>query len=118
MQKRAIKDSVYEQLARVGKAVASPKRVELLDLLTQGERTVESLAVETGLSVANTSQHLQVLRAAQLVEARKDGLFVYYRAAVPVGAFLRELRFLAEAQLADLALLVARFQEEQGGVES
>lgn len=64
---RRFKDSIYEQFARIGKAVSSPKRLELLDLLCQGKRTVEVLARETGMSVANTSQHLQVLRAARLV---------------------------------------------------
>jgi DNA-binding transcriptional ArsR family regulator len=59
---------LYEQLARLGKAVASPARLELLDLLCQGPRTVESLAQEAGLSIANTSQHLRVLHGARLVE--------------------------------------------------
>ena len=62
--KRQFKDAIYDQFARIGKAVSSPKRLELLDLLCQGERTVEALAAEAELSIANTSQHLQVLRAA------------------------------------------------------
>ena len=70
------KEHVYEQFARIGKAVASPKRLELLDLLSQGPRTVEALATAGGLSIANASQHLQVLRAARLVAAEKHGLFV------------------------------------------
>ena len=78
---RAFKDAIYEQFARIGKSVSSPKRLELLDLLCQGERTVEVLAKESGLTIANTSQHLQVLRAARLVEAEKEGLFVIYRLA-------------------------------------
>ena len=64
---RKFKDSIYEQFARIGKAVSSPKRLELLDLICQSVKTVEVLARETGLSVANASQHLQVLRAARLV---------------------------------------------------
>jgi predicted transcriptional regulator len=72
----SLKKAVYEQLARIGKAVASPPRLELLDLLCQGPRTVEALAHEAGLSVANTSQHLQVLHSARLVQAQKEGLFV------------------------------------------
>ena len=78
---RHFKDRLYGQFARLGKALASPQRLELLDLLTQSERTVESLAAEIGSSTANTSQHLQALRRASLVDARKDGLFVYYRLA-------------------------------------
>jgi DNA-binding transcriptional ArsR family regulator len=66
---RQFKDAVYEQLGRIGKAVASPRRLELLDLLCQGPRTVEALAGAVDQSLANTSQHLQVLRRARLVEA-------------------------------------------------
>jgi len=69
---RTFKDAIYEQFARIGKAVSSPKRLELLDLLCQGPRTVEILAKESSLTVANASQHLQVLRAARLVEAEKE----------------------------------------------
>ena len=69
---RQFKNDVYEQLARVGKAVSAPKRLELLDLLCQGPRTVESLADQAAISVANASQHLQVLRAARLVTADKE----------------------------------------------
>ena len=69
---RAFKDAIYEQFARIGKAVASPKRLELLDLLCQGEKTVETLTQETGLSLANASRHLQVLRTARLVEAERE----------------------------------------------
>src|SRR4029079_6045940 len=78
---RAFKDRLYEQFARVGKALASPHRLELLDLLAQGERTVEVPAREVGLTVGNGSAHLQVLREARLVEARKEGLHVHYRLA-------------------------------------
>jgi len=68
---RRFKDSIYEQFARLGKAISAPKRLELLDLLCQGPRTVEALAEQAGISVANASQHLQVLRAARLVETAK-----------------------------------------------
>jgi DNA-binding transcriptional ArsR family regulator/rhodanese-related sulfurtransferase len=78
---RRFKDAIYEQLARIGKAASAPKRLELLDLLCQGPRTVEALAEQAAISVANTSQHLQVLRAARLVEAEKRGLHVEYRLA-------------------------------------
>ena len=73
--KRAFKRELYEQFARIGKALSSGPRIELLDLLSQTERTVEELADETGLSVANVSQHLQVLRHARMVEVRRQGLY-------------------------------------------
>lgn len=100
---RRFKDSVYEQLARVAKATAAPRRLELLDLLCQGPRTVESLAEQAAMTVANASQHLQVLRRAQLVVAEKKGAFVEYRVAdEAVGRFYLSLRTLAEARLAEL----------------
>jgi rhodanese-related sulfurtransferase/DNA-binding transcriptional ArsR family regulator len=104
---RTFKDGFYGQLARIGKAMASPHRLELLELLTQSERSVDSLATETGMSVANASQHLQALREAGLVETRKQGLFVHYRLADPsVSELSRSLRLVAERRLADLERLV------------
>jgi rhodanese-related sulfurtransferase/DNA-binding transcriptional ArsR family regulator len=78
---RELKDALYEQFSRVGKALSSPKRVEILDLLGQTERTVEALAQATGMGVTNTSAHLQALKGARLVETRKEGTKVYYRLA-------------------------------------
>jgi rhodanese-related sulfurtransferase/biotin operon repressor len=75
---RAFKASLYEQFAVIGKALASPARLELLDLIGQSESSVEDLALEAGLSIANTSQHLQVLRQAGLVEVHREGKFSYY----------------------------------------
>lgn len=104
---RDFKDRLYAQLSRVGKALGNPHRIEILELLAQGERTVESLATEVGLSVANTSQHLQTLRRAALVDSRKDGLFVYYRLAEPaVFELCAVVRRVAERRLADLERLV------------
>ena len=109
---RLFKDRIYEQLARIGKAVSSPQRLEILDLLSQGERTVESLAQEAHLSTANTSRHLQVLRAARLVEAEKEGVFIRYRIADDaVSDFFRTLRLLAATRLAELAEMARRFFE-------
>src|SRR5690348_3245647 len=92
---RCFKDRLYGQYARIGKALASSHRLELLELLAQSERTVESLAEELTLSMANTSQHLQVLRAAGLVDTRRDGQFIHYRLAdesvVPLTASLRRV---------------------------
>ncbi len=105
---REFKDRLYAQFARVGKALGSPHRIEILELLAQGERTVESLATEVGLSLANTSQHLQALRQASLVESRKDGLFMYYRLAEPaVFDLCATIRRVAERRLADLERLVS-----------
>ncbi len=115
---RLFKDSIYEQFSRIGKAVSSPKRLELLDLLCQGERTVDVLAKESGLTVANASQHLQVLRTARLVEAEKVGLFVTYRLADnTVCEFFRTMRVLAESRLAEVEQIKHRFLEGREGLE-
>jgi rhodanese-related sulfurtransferase len=115
---RAFKDAIYEQFARIGKAVSSPKRLELLDLLCQGPRTVEVLAKESGLAIANASQHLQVLRAARLVAAEKEGLFVIYRLAdQTVCEFFRTMRVLAESQLAEVEQIKRRFLAGRDGME-
>jgi DNA-binding transcriptional ArsR family regulator/rhodanese-related sulfurtransferase len=104
---REFKDRLYGQLARLGKALSSPHRLEMLELLAQGERTVDSLATEIGLSLANASQHLQALRQAALVESRKDGLYVYYRLADPnVFELSKVIRSVAERRLAELDRLV------------
>jgi rhodanese-related sulfurtransferase/DNA-binding transcriptional ArsR family regulator len=104
---RDFKDRLYAQFARVGKAVGNPHRLELLELLAQGERSVDALATETGLSLANASQHLQALRQAALVDTRKEGLFVYYRLADPaVFEVCTAIRHVAERRLADLERLV------------
>lgn len=113
------KQALYEQLARVGKAVAAPRRLELLDLLTQAPRTVEDLAAHTGMSVANTSQHLRVLRAAGLLASEKDGSFVTYRVATEsVAGFYLDLRALAETRLAEASLLKKQLfvRDEDGDV--
>jgi len=81
MKHRAVKDALYETWAETAHALASPRRVELLDILSQSERTVESLAREAALTVNNTSSHLRVLKAARLVETRKEAQFVFYRIA-------------------------------------
>ena len=104
---RHFKDRLYGQFARIGKALSSPHRLEILELLAQGERTVDSLATEIGLSLANASQHLQALRQAALVERRKEGVYVSYRLADPAVIDLcTALRTVAEHRLADLERLV------------
>ncbi|MGW8302447.1 MAG: ArsR/SmtB family transcription factor [Desulfobacterales bacterium] len=115
---RAFKDAIYEQFARIGKSVSSPKRLELLDLLCQGPRTVEVLAKESNLTVANASQHLQILRAARLVAAEKEGLYVIYRLAdQTVCEFFRTMRVLAESRLAEVDQIKRRFLEGREGME-
>ncbi|MBW1995079.1 MAG: winged helix-turn-helix transcriptional regulator, partial [Deltaproteobacteria bacterium] len=115
---RIFKDSIYEQFARIGKAVSSPKRLELLDLLCQSERTVEALAKEAGMTIANASQHLQVLRAARLVEVEKQGVFITYRLAdQKVCEFFLAMRALAESRLAEVEQIKRRFLEGKEGME-
>src|SRR6188768_1099102 len=116
---RRFKDAIYEQFARLGKAISAPKRLELLDLLCQGPRTVEALAEQAAISVANASQHLQVLRGARLVDAEKKGLYVEYRLADDeVCRFFVALRGLAEARLAEVDQVIRAYFEERGALEA
>ena len=115
---RRFKTAIYEQFARIGKAIANPSRLELLDLLCQGPRTVEALAKEAELGLANTSQHLKALREARLVEAEKAGLYVTYRLADDeVCQFFRSLRSLAETRLAEVGEITRRFLEARQGLQ-
>jgi rhodanese-related sulfurtransferase len=117
-EKRAFKDQLYEQFARISKALANPHRLELLDVLAQCERTVEVLAEETGLTVANASQHLQILRAAHLVEARRESVSMYYRLAdESVFRMWQALRTVGEAQLAEIDRVVQTFLQDRSGLQ-
>ncbi len=110
MRHREFKDRLYQELGRIAKAIDSPRRLELIDLLAQGERSVEELAAEAALSVANASRHLQILRASRLVEARRQGLRVYYRLAdSEVHDVARAVRRLAEGRLAEVDQLVGSY---------
>lgn len=112
------KELLYKQFALVGKAVSSNKRLELLDLLCQGERTVEDLAKETGSSISSVSQHLQVLKSARLVGSRKEGLYVYhFLADESVGEFWRSLRALAFSHSAELREMVQAILEDRDDLE-
>ena len=116
---RSFKDSIYGQLARIGKATSSPRRLELLDLLRQAPRTVEELARESGQSVANTSHHLQELRSHGLVESEKNGLYVTYKIAnEDVSSFFAALRVLAELQLAEIDRITERFFGDHESIEA
>lgn len=115
---RETKDKLYTQFALIGHALASPKRLELLDLLCQSEKTVETLAKQSSMSIANTSQHLQVLRASRLVDSSKRGVFVYYRLAdSKVCDFFRELRALAEDRIAEIDRVVADYFDASSSLE-
>ena len=115
---RQFKDAIYEQLARIGKAASAPKRLELLELLCQGPRTVEALACQAAISTANASQHLQILRAARLVDSEKHGLHVEYRLTDDrVSEFFLQLRTLAESQLVELQQVARQYLEERGAME-
>jgi DNA-binding transcriptional ArsR family regulator len=107
---RAAKGVLFDEFARAAKALANGRRLELLDVLANGERTVEGLAGEVGLSLANTSQHLQVLRQAGLVSSRREGTSVHYRLAAPeVFELWRSLRTLARARLAEVERLATAY---------
>jgi rhodanese-related sulfurtransferase len=115
MNDRQFKDALYEQFARIGHALSTPKRLEILDLLGQGERSVEVLAREANLSVPNASQHLKVLRSARLVDSRRDGAFVHYRLADPaVWRLWAALRDLGELRLAEIGELIRSLSADEG----
>jgi rhodanese-related sulfurtransferase/DNA-binding transcriptional ArsR family regulator len=119
MTAREFKDRLYDQLARIARGLDSPRRLEMLEVLAQGERSVEDLAAHTGLSLANASRHLQVLRGARLVEARKDGLRVYYRLAEPqVYDAVRAVRALAARRLAEIDALVRTYLKSRDELEA
>jgi rhodanese-related sulfurtransferase len=116
---REFKDRLFEQFARIGKALASPKRLEIMDLLAQGERTVEEVARETAMPVANASQHLQVLKSARLVESRREGLYAYYRlAGEEVFEVWRAVRGLGESCLAEIDWVVETYLKDRDTLEA
>lgn len=105
---RHVKDHLYEQVARIGKAMASPKRLELVELLCQGEKTVETLAAQSDISVQLASAHLKELRLARLVDTRKEGKYVLYRlSGTSVADLWVTLRCEAETRLVELQVALA-----------
>ncbi|MHB1773438.1 MAG: ArsR/SmtB family transcription factor [Acidimicrobiales bacterium] len=108
---------LYEQLARIGKVVVHPKRIELLDLLCQAERSVEALAEASGLKLTTASAHLQVMRQARLVETRREGTRVYYRAGEEVCRFVGALGDLARARLAEVDQILRSLGTDAAGTE-
>jgi rhodanese-related sulfurtransferase len=118
-RKRRFKDALFSEFARIGKALASGRRLELIELLAQGERTVEELAKETAQSFANTSQHLQVLRQAQLVETRRDGTFISYRLAdQKVLRVWLALSELGNSRLAEVGRLVDTYLKDRATLQA
>ncbi len=116
---RAFKDALFDQFARIGKAVANPHRLELLDLLAQGERRVEDLAREANPPVANAPPHLQALRRARLVEARRQGTAIYYRLADQrVLRLWQAIRELGEARLAEVEQLTRAYLHDRSQLEA
>ena len=118
MSQRSAKARLYEELSRVGRALGSARRLELLEILAQGERSVEVLSRHAGLSVANTSHHLQALREARLVEARKEGLFVYYRLTSPeVFRVVQMIRELGEQHIAEVDRIMRSYFGQRDELE-
>ena len=114
---REMKNLLYEQVSRVSKALASPKRLELIELLCQCEKSVETLARETDMSVKLASAHLRALRAGRLVDTRKDGKYVLYRLADPSVADLWvSLRSVAEERLVDLQMALRSLLEARAAL--
>ncbi len=109
MNKRLLKDLLYEQVARIGKAVSSPKRLELLELLAQGEKPVETLASELSTDIKLTSAHLRALKEARLVIARREGKYIIYRlAGSDVAGLWVSLRQVAEEHLLELKMALSQ----------
>ena len=119
MNKREFKDKVYDELARLTKALANPHRLEIIELLAQGDYPVEQISAQTGLPIANASQHLQVLKTARLVDATRNGKFIHYRLAnTNVFKAWRALRELGVQQIASVDKLVKDFRHSKAGTEA
>lgn len=118
-QHRRFKDEVFGQFARIGKALASPTRLEILDLLAQGERSVEEVSSRTGTSVAVASQHLRNLRAAGMLETRRDAQRIYYRLSdESVFEALRAVRTVGERRLAEVDRVVAEYLSDRDSMQA
>jgi len=118
MSNAGFKTDLFAQFARIGQALASGKRLEMLEFLAQGERSVDALARIVGLSVANTSQHLRQLRLAGLVTARKEGLYVFYRVSGDgIVRLMTALRVVGEEHLAEVDKLVRLYLDSKDDLE-
>jgi rhodanese-related sulfurtransferase len=118
INERNLKDLLYEEFARIGKSLSSPKRLEILDLLSQGPKSVDTLAKATDMSVANVSQHLKTLFNSRLVKFKKDGNYVIYELADEIiSDFLSSLHALSEKQLVQVQQIKEEFLNDQLGIE-
>ena len=118
MANREFKDALYAQFARIGHALGSPKRIELLDLLAQSEKTVEELAEQSATPIKNTSAHLRVLRQARLVETRRNGTFIFYRLSDDgVAVFVRHLQALGRRHLAEVEQVARLYLDDRDELE-
>jgi len=118
MEKRIFKDKIYSLLARMIQAMANPRRLEIIDLLGQGEKSVDQLAKETHMAVANASQHLQVLRGAHLVDVRREGNFIYYRLAhEEIYKSWQTMRQLGLERIAEMEKIIKEFREKSNVLE-
>lgn len=116
---RTWKDLLYQEFARIGKSLSSPKRLELLDILAQGPKSVEALSNATGMNYANVSQHLQTLHEARLVQYTKKGTFVIYELAdIAVSDFILSLHGLCENQLVEIQRIKASFMQQHASLEA
>ncbi|MFZ6010362.1 MAG: ArsR/SmtB family transcription factor [Bacteroidota bacterium] len=119
MNKREFKDKVYAELAKITKSMANPHRLEIIELLAQGEFSVEQIAEQTNLSVANASQHLQVLKVAQLVEINRQGNFIFYRLSNNnVFKAWKALRELGVERIAAIEKVVKEFRKSKSDFET
>jgi rhodanese-related sulfurtransferase len=116
---REFKDALYTQFARIGHAISSPKRLEMLDLLSQGEKTVEQLAAQSETPIKNTSAHLRALRQARLVDTRRDGTYVYYRLGdEKVIRLLQSLQGLGRVRLAEVEQVTNLYLESRDELDA
>ena len=119
MNKREFKDKVYSELAKITKSMANPHRLEIIELLAQGEFSVEQIAEQTNLSIANASQHLQVLKVAQLVEIKRQGNFIFYRLSNDnVFSVWNALRGLGVERIATIDKVVNEFRKAKFDLET
>ena len=119
MTKREFKNKVYSELATITKALANPHRLEIIELLAQGDYSVEQISLQTDLSIANTSQHLQVLKAAQLVDVTRSGTFIYYKLANNnVFKAWKALRELGVERIASVEKIIRDFRRTKSSTDS
>lgn len=119
MNNRKFKDRIYEELTRITKALANSRRLEIIELLAQGDYSVEQLSIQTSLSVANASQHLQVLKSAQLVEIARQGNFIFYRLAnANVYKAWKALRELGVERIASIEKMMKQYRQQKANFET